>query len=76
MDRHQLWLDGRQVWSMTRPDGKALVNDRRHDAQFSAGTRINGFTRYGGAFNWLGFGNWFGFMGDIRVSDVLRYGQL
>ena len=72
-DEHELFLDGTKVWSATTPDGVALVNDRVHEAQFSVGSRLQGFARWGGQFNWLGFGNWFGYIGDIRISDVARY---
>lgn len=73
-DTHQLFLDGKVVWEMAAPDELRLTNDREHDAQFSVGTRLDGFARYGGKFNWLGFGNFYGHIGEIRISDVRRYG--
>ncbi len=72
-DLHQLFLDGRLIWEMKSPDGRRLVNNRRHLAQFSVGSRLNGRARYGGTFNWLGFGNFFGQIGEIRISRVRRY---
>ena len=72
-DLHQLFLDGRLIWEMKSPDGRRLVNNRRHLAQFSVGSRLNGRARYGGKFNWLGFGNFFGQIGEIRISRVRRY---
>ncbi len=73
-DLHQLFLDGRPIWEMRSPDGRRLVNDREHEAQFSVFSRLTGYTRYGGGFNYLGWGNFFGQIGEIRVSDVRRYG--
>ena len=73
-DLHQLFLDGRPIWEMRSPDGRRLVNDREHDAQFSVFSRLTGYTRYGGGFNYLGWGNFFGQIGEIRISDVRRYG--
>ena len=73
-DLHQLFLDGQLIWQMKSPDGRRLVNNRRHDAQFSIGSRLTGYVRYGGNFNWLGMGNFFGQIGEIRISDVRRYG--
>ena len=73
-DLHQLFLDGRLIWQMKSPDGRSLVNNRRHNAQFSVGTRLTGYARLGGNFNWLGKGNFFGQIGEIRISDVRRYG--
>lgn len=32
-------------------------------------------TRGGGRFNYLGFGNFFGQNGEIRISNVRRYGR-
>ena len=58
---------------MASPDGRRLVNNRRHDAQFSVGSRLTGYARYGGAFNWLGRGNFFGQIGEIRISNIRRY---
>ena len=72
-DLHQLFLDGRPIWEMRNPDGRRLVNDREHDAQFSVFSRLTGYTRYGGGFNYLGWGNFFGQIGEIRISDVRRY---
>ena len=72
-DLHQLFLDGRPIWEMRSPDGRRLVNDREHDAQFSVFSRLTGYTRYGGGFNYLGWGNFFGQIGEIRISDVRRY---
>ena len=72
-DLHQLFLDGRPIWEMRNPDGRRLVNDREHDAQFSVFSRLTGYTRYGGGFNYLGWGNFFGQVGEIRISDVRRY---
>ena len=74
-DLHQLFLDGRLIWQMTSPDGRRLVNNREHDAQFSVTTRLDGYAKYGGGFNYLGFGNFFGQIGEIRISNVLRYGR-
>ena len=74
-DLHQLFLDGRLVWQMKSPDGRRLVNNREHDAQFSVTTRLNGYSKYGGDFNYLGFGNFFGQIGEIRISNVLRYDE-
>ena len=72
-DLHQLFLDGRPIWEMRNPDGRRLVNDREHEAQFSVFSRLTGYTRYGGGFNYLGWGNFFGQIGEIRISDVRRY---
>ena len=74
-DLHQLFLDGRPIWEMRTPDGRRLVNDREHEAQFSVFSRLTGYTRYGGGFNYLGWGNFFGQIGEIRISDVRRYGR-
>ncbi|MCH2600771.1 MAG: putative Ig domain-containing protein [Pirellulales bacterium] len=74
-DLHELYLDGRLIWKMDRPDGRRLVNNREHDAQFSVSTRLTGYSRYGGAFNYLGEGNFFGQIGEIRISNIRRYGQ-
>ena len=74
-DLHQLFLDGKLIWRMKSPDGRKLVNNREHDAQFSVTTRLNGYSKYGGDFNYLGFGNFFGQIGEIRISNVLRYGS-
>ncbi len=72
-DLHQLFLDGALIWQMKSPDGRKLVNNRQHDAQFSVSTRLTGYSRYGGAFNFLGFGNFFGQIGEIRISNTRRY---
>ena len=72
-DLHQLFVDGRPIWEMRNPDGRRLVNDREHEAQFSVFSRLTGYTRYGGGFNYLGWGNFFGQIGEIRISDVRRY---
>ena len=72
-DLHQLFLDGRRIWEMRNPDGRRLVNDREHEAQFSVFSRLTGCTRYGGGFNYLGWGNFFGQIGEIRISDIRRY---
>jgi hypothetical protein len=74
-DLHELFLDGRQIWKMQSPDGRKLVNNRQHDAQFSVSTRLTGYSRYGGSFNYLGEGNFFGQIGEIRISNVRRYGR-
>ena len=74
-DLHELNLDGRLIWKMNSPDGRKLVNNREHDAQFSVSTRLTGYSRYGGAFNYLGEGNFFGQIGEIRISNIRRYGQ-
>jgi hypothetical protein len=58
---------------MKSPDGRKLVNNRQHQAQFSVSTRLTGYSRYGGAFNFLGFGNFFGQIGEIRISNIRRY---
>ena len=60
---------------MKSPNGHSLVNNRRHNAQFSVGTRLTGYARLGGNFNWLGKGNFFGQIGEIRISNVRRYGR-
>jgi hypothetical protein len=81
-DRHRLFLDGRRIWEMTSPDGRRLVNNRRHNAQFSVFSRLTGYVVRGrdqagekrGNFNWLGWGNFFGQIGEIRVSATQRYG--
>ena len=74
-DLHELFLDGRLIWKMQSPDGRKLVNNRKHDAQFSVSTRLTGYSRYGGGFNYLGEGNFFGQIGEIRISNVRRYGR-
>ena len=74
-DLHELFLDGRLIWKMQTPDGRRLVNNRQHDAQFSVSTSLTGYSRYGGGFNYLGEGNFFGQIGEIRISDVCRYGR-
>jgi len=73
LDTHQLLLDGRLIWQIKSPDGRKLVNNRRHDAQFSVGSRLTGFARYGGRFNYRGWGNYYGQIGEIRISNVRRY---
>ena len=72
-DLHQLFLDGKLIWEMKSPEGRRLVNNRRHLAQFSVASRLNGLARYGGKFNWLGKGNFFGQIGEIRISRIARY---
>ena len=79
-DLHQLFLDGALIWQMSRPDGLGLVNERRHAAQFSVGTRIDRYAYWctdadGGHHhpNYLGWGNFFGQIGEIRVSGIRRY---
>ena len=82
-DLHELFLDGRLIWRMESPDGRRLVNNRHHDAQFSVISRLGGYARHGilgpdgrvdvDSFNWLGWGNFFGQVGEIRISDVRRY---
>ena len=82
-DLHELFLDGRLIWRLQSPDGRRLVNDRRHDAQFSVISRLNGYARLGALdadgrvdvdrFNWLGWGNFHGQVGEIRISRVRRY---
>lgn len=80
-DRHELFLDGRPIWRMRSPDGRRLVNNRLHEAQFSVFTRINGHVirghgedgRFSNHFNYHGWGNFFGQIGEIRVSNVPRY---
>ena len=74
-DLHELFLDGRLIWKMRNPDGRKLVNNRKHDAQFSVSTRLTAYARYGGGFNYLGEGNFFGQIGEIRISNVRRYGR-
>ena len=74
-DLHELFLDGRLIWKLQNPDGRQLVNNRSHDAQFSVSTRLTGYSRYGGGFNYLGEGNFFGQIGEIRISNVRRYGR-
>ena len=72
-DLHQLFLDGLLIWQMHSPDGRRLVNNRRHEAQFSVSTRLNGYARHGGAFDFLGEGHFFGQIGEIRISSIGRY---
>ena len=72
-DLHQLFLDGFLIWQMHSPDGRRLVNNRRHAAQFSVSTRLKGYARYGGAFDFLGEGHFFGQIGEIRISSIKRY---
>jgi hypothetical protein len=72
-DLHELFLDGTLIWKMISPGGRQLINNRKHDAQFSVGSRLNGYAKYGGDFNWLGFGNFFGQIGEIRISKIRRY---
>lgn len=74
-DLHELFLDGRLIWKMQSPDGRKLVNNRQHDAQFSVSTSLTGYSRYGGGFNYLGQGNFFGQIGEIRISSLRRYGR-
>lgn len=81
-DLHELFLDGRMIWRLHRPDGRRLVNNRQHEAQFSVFTRIDGYVIRGhdqdgaftGHFNYCGWGNFFGQIGEIRVSNIRRYG--
>ena len=72
-DLHQLFLDGRLIWQMKSPDGRKLVNNRQHDAQFSVSTRITGDVPYYTLNNYLGYGNFFGRIGEIRISNTRRY---
>lgn len=80
-DEHELFLDGRLIWTLTGPDGRRLVNNRRHDAQFSVFSRLDGYVIRGrdkddaktNNFNWMGWGNFFGQIGEIRVSDIRMY---
>ncbi|MAR08919.1 MAG: hypothetical protein CL681_02955 [Blastopirellula sp.] len=74
-DLHELFLDGRLIWKMQSPDDRKLVNNRQHDSQFSVSTSLTGYSRYGGGFNYLGEGNFFGQIGEIRISNVRRYGR-
>ena len=60
-DLHQLFLDGRRIWEMRNPDGRRLVNDREHEAQFSVFSRLTGCTRYGG-----GSTTWAGAISSVR----------
>ena len=73
-DLHHLFLDGKLIWQMKSPDGRKLVNNRQHDAQFSISTRLSGWANLGGDFNYRGFGNFFGQIGEIRISNLRRYG--
>ena len=57
---------------MKSPDGRRLVNNRLHEAQFSVSTRITGYVRYG-LSNFLGWGNFLGQIGEIRISSARRY---
>jgi len=65
---------------MQSTDGRRLVNNRPHDAQFSVFTRITGYVVRGqdengnraGRFNYRGWGNFFGQIGEIRVSNLRR----
>ncbi len=59
------------IWHATNPDGRKLINNRRHKSQFSVFTRLGGYTKYGGRFNYLGFGQ----VGEIRISNVRRFGR-
>lgn len=36
---------------------------------------LTGYSRYVGGFNYLGEGNFFGQIGEIRISNVRRYGH-
>ncbi|MEE3369027.1 MAG: putative Ig domain-containing protein [Planctomycetota bacterium] len=72
-DLHQLFLDGELVWQMNNPDGRKLMNNRQHEAQFSVSTRLTGYAKYGGGFNYHKPGNFFGQIGEIRISNVRRY---
>lgn len=72
-NRHQLFLDGALIWQIADRDGRRPINTRQHEAQFSVGSRLSGYARYGGEFNWLGWGNFFGQIGEIRISNVCRY---
>jgi hypothetical protein len=71
-DLHQLFLDGKLIWEMQSPDGRKLVNNRQHAAQFSVSTRLTGDVLYG-VNNFLGFGNFFGQIGEIRISNARLY---
>jgi hypothetical protein len=73
-DLHQLFLDGNLIWQLASPGGCRLINNRRHDAQFSVGSRLDGDADRGhGKFNFLGWGNFFGQIGEIRISSKRRY---
>ena len=72
-DLHQLFLDGDLVWQMKNPDGRKLVNNRKHEAQFSVISRLTGYAKYGGGYNYHRPGNFFGQIGEIRISNVKRY---
>ena len=79
-DLHQLFLDGALIWQMRAPGGIRLVNERRHQAQFSVGTRIDRYAYWCADAdgrhhhpNYLGWGNFFGQIGEIRVSSIRRY---
>ena len=73
-DLHQLFLDGNLIWQLADPDGRRLINNRRHDAQFTVGSRLDCDADRGhGKFNFLGRGNFFGQIGEIRISDIRRY---
>ena len=68
-----MFLDGKLIWQMKNPDGRKLVNDRKHDAQFSV------FSRWAAASSmvatsttWVS-GTSFGQIGEIRISNVRRY---
>lgn len=82
-DQHELYLDGWLIWRMQSPNGRRLINNRQHEAQFSVFSRITGYVVRGqdadgnksNNFNWLGWGNFFGQIGEIRVSNVCRYTQ-
>ena len=61
---------------MKNPDGRRLVNNRVHDAQFSVSTRLSGYALAGSGasgFNYCGWGNFFGQIGEIRISNIRRY---
>tara|TARA_Y100000814_G_scaffold289213_1_gene261823 strand:+ start:883 stop:1200 length:318 start_codon:yes stop_codon:yes gene_type:complete len=70
---HYYFLDGELVWQMNNSDGRKLMNNRQHDAQFSVSTRLTGYAKYGGGFNYHQPGNFFGQIGEIRISNIRRY---
>ena len=72
-DTHELFLDGKLVWKMTNPDGKKLVNDHKHNWQFTIFSPVWMYAKYGGGFNFQGEGNFFGQIGEIRISNKRRY---
>ncbi|GIS61821.1 MAG: hypothetical protein CM1200mP2_40460 [Planctomycetaceae bacterium] len=72
-DQHELFLDGQPVWRMKSPDGRKLINNRRHEAQFQRQHTAHRVLALRRLFQFLGFGNFFGQIGEIRISNKRRY---